>query len=108
MGDTNNPTPFIAWGLWRENRKQGAAMEWRELGPVFVHADGSGGFAHLKSIPTSGWNYRINFRRPGDGPPPLPVLRPARKPKPPPEDEEADIIFSGDDAEEQEPSENQE
>jgi hypothetical protein len=73
------PPPFIAWGLWRENRKAGAAMEWRELGPVFTNDDGSGGFGHFKSIPTSGWNYRFTFRPYGEGPPPLPVLRPAPK-----------------------------
>ena len=97
---TKKPPPFTAWGLWRENRKQGAAMEWRELGPVFVNGDGSGGIGHFKSIPTSGWNYRFAFRRYGEGPPPLPVLRKGPQqtpPQPPIDDEDTVISLFGDD-----------
>lgn len=102
MAETaKKPPPYIAWGLWRENNRQGAAMEWRELGPVFTHDDGSGGFGHLKSIPTSGWNYRFTFRPYGAGPPPLPVIRkgaPQRQQQPTDDAaEEPDSLFSGDD-----------
>jgi hypothetical protein len=80
MAETSKTPPFLAWGLYREHRKSGtAAVEWRELGPVFLHSDGSGGIGHFKSIPTGGWNHRFAFRRYGEGPPPLPVTRPAPK-----------------------------
>jgi hypothetical protein len=95
MADTpKQPPPFLAWGLWREQRKAGAAMEWRELGPVFVNEDGSGGKGHFKSIPTSGWNYRFAIRRYEDGPPPLPVLRKAAQQQP---DADAEPGLFGDD-----------
>jgi hypothetical protein len=104
MGDTTKkPPPFLAWGLWREQRKAGSAMEWRELGPIFLNTEGSGGdcsggMGHFKSIPTSGWNYRFTIRRYEDGPPPLPILRkaaPQQKQPPPGElDDEANGLFS--------------
>ena len=104
MAETPKTPPFLAWGLYRERIGRTIAMEWRELGPVFIHSDGSGGFAHFKCLPC-GWNHRVTFRRYGEGSPPLPVLRKAAaKPQPPPEDEEPDTLFSGDDAAE-EPSE---
>lgn len=52
-------------------------MEWRELGPVSTHDDGSGGYGHFKSLPSGGWNHRFTFRPYGAGPPPLPVIRTA-------------------------------
>jgi hypothetical protein len=73
MGTTPR-TPFVAWGLYRERIGRTVAMEWREMGVVFTHDDGSGGIGHFKSLPC-GWNHRIAFRRPEDGPPPLPVAR---------------------------------
>ena len=75
MADQSNTPPFIAWGLYRERIGKTLAMEWRELGPVFTLADGSGGYGHFKSLPSAGWNNRFTFRPYGAGPPPLPVLR---------------------------------
>jgi hypothetical protein len=99
MGEPTKTPPFLAWGLYRERVGRNMAMEWRELGPVFVNSDGngvSGGFAHFKSIPV-GWNHRIAFRRYEDGPPPLPILRPAPKQKQQPTGEpEDDQPFFGD------------
>jgi hypothetical protein len=97
MAEDKTKKPFIAWGLYRERVGRTMAMEWRELGPVLLHSDGSGGFGHFKSIPTGGWNYRFAFRRPEDGPPPLPILRPAPKQQQPPEEPDDEQPFLGDD-----------
>jgi hypothetical protein len=103
MGENNNkPPPFIAWGLYRERIGRTLAMEWRELGPVFTNADGSGGFGHFKSLPAAGWNNRFTFRRYGEGPPPLPVLRKSapQQQQPTGDDDEPEAgLFSGIDEE---------
>jgi hypothetical protein len=111
MAETPITPPYLAWGLYRERIGRSWAMEWRELGPVFTHADGSGGYGHFKSLPTGGWNHRFTFRRYGEGPPPLPVLRgaPKQQQHQPPTDEPDDEqpFLSGDDAAEPEPSQDQ-
>lgn len=80
-------------------------MEWRELGPVFLHDDRSGGIGHFKSFPSGGWNHRFAIRRYEDGAPPLPVLRaePKRQQKQPtaePDDNEPSSFFLADLADE--------
>jgi hypothetical protein len=80
---------FIVYGLYRER----GYKEWRELGPIFL--DGSkGGWGHLKSIPTSGWNYKFRLVPYGSPAPPLPPDRPEQPPAKPPPDGEEDIYSS--------------